>query len=347
MIHLILFLFLGLLPPMQQIVPEKILTIGTREGSGPAVFGRVKDVELDETGTVYILDNMNMDVRVFSLDGAHRRTFGRKGDGPREFRSPRALDRVDGNIVVTEAGKMSRFSPDGEFLGSQRVPVIGVVRALPLLQEEDVLVLREGTASVARIDGNQVVMILQRGEWSDILKGAASTVFYRDSGQAWAMKSPLCSSLYLAPLHGGGFLVAHGGEGLVRRFDTEGVAVASMRVTGEAAPVSSDRERELLGVARKVAPRATRQQVVMPPYESTICGLEVESHLRAWVQLAPDGSGQVWQALDLETGSLSTSLVLPLGVKVVAFRNGRVAAILQDEWGVDYVYLYAIPEAGK
>jgi hypothetical protein len=34
-------------------------------------------------------------------------------------------------------------------------------------------------------------------------------------------------------------------------------------------------------------------------------------------------------------------------VRAVAFRNGRVAAILQDEWGVDYVYLYAIPEASK
>ena len=207
MTHLLFFLAVGLWPTAQQVVPERILTLGARDGSGPAVFGRIRDVELDEEGTVYVLDDMNLEVRVFALDGAHRGTFGRKGEGPGEFRSLRAIDRAAGDLVVTETDKLSRFSSDGEFVGSQRVPLVGVVRALPL-QAEDVVVLREGVARRSGIDGNQVLGIVQQGSLTEILTGASPTLFVRAPGEAMALITSLCSSLYLAPLEGGGSWLA-------------------------------------------------------------------------------------------------------------------------------------------
>jgi hypothetical protein len=345
MIHFLFLLFICVVSQVQEIELERVLTLGAIDGKEQWVFGRIADVELDESGTVYVLDAMAGEVRVFGLDGEHLRTFGRKGDGPGEFRSPRALDQVDGTIVVTDVRRVTQFSPSGDLLGDLTVSVPGVVRVLPL-QDPGFVLLREGVVNLSRIDGNQVVRMLRRGEWSEILAGSSSGIFYRGSDQAMALKSPLCSSLYLAPLVGGGFLVAHGGEGFVRRFSQDGVAVADMRVTGKAPPLAGEREKEFFGLVQKRVENATRERVVMPAYESTICGLEVEGRERAWVQLSTDGR-RVWQALDLETGRTGESFVLPPDEKAVAFRNGRIAAIGRDELDVEYVYLYGIPGSGK
>jgi hypothetical protein len=82
----------------------------------------------------------------------------------------------------------------------------------------------------------------------------------------------------------------------------------------------------------------------MPAYESTVCGIEVESRDRAWVHLSPEGedSAEVWQELDLETFELGRKITLPSGVKGVAFRNGIVAVIATSEYGVHRVVLYSI-----
>ena len=55
-------------------------------------------VALGPDEEVFVADGRNREVRVFGLDGAYRRTFGREGEGPGEFRvSIRWRGRVTGS----------------------------------------------------------------------------------------------------------------------------------------------------------------------------------------------------------------------------------------------------------
>ena len=61
------------------------VTIGSRDDSGDAVFGRVSDLALDQRGRVYVLALSPPEIKVFASDGSYIRTMGRGGHGPGEF----------------------------------------------------------------------------------------------------------------------------------------------------------------------------------------------------------------------------------------------------------------------
>ena len=66
----------------------RVASIGPESLSGtgsPDEFGRIFDVALGPDDAVFVADGMNSEVRVFGIDGVHRRTFGRDGEGPGEF----------------------------------------------------------------------------------------------------------------------------------------------------------------------------------------------------------------------------------------------------------------------
>jgi hypothetical protein len=56
---------------------------------------------------IWIADRIEADVKVFDWHGSHRRTLGRRGDGPGEFRTPHALTLLPrGRIAVLDRGRM-------------------------------------------------------------------------------------------------------------------------------------------------------------------------------------------------------------------------------------------------
>lgn len=65
---------------------QEVVRIGSADGRGPDVFGRLISIEVDGAGRIYAFDGQAQELRVFDTDGAHIRTIGRKGGGPGEFR---------------------------------------------------------------------------------------------------------------------------------------------------------------------------------------------------------------------------------------------------------------------
>ncbi len=107
------------LPPADRIVsaPE-VLRIGAPDGSGPDVFGRIRALAVDDAGTVYVLEDMEQQVRVFHADGRHWFTFGRRGEGPGELLGAGSLGRLpDGSIWVWSASgaRLTLFDSEGRF----------------------------------------------------------------------------------------------------------------------------------------------------------------------------------------------------------------------------------------
>lgn len=110
-------------PPPARLVP--VVSIGPKtltDTGSPDEFGGVTSVALGPDGDVYVADGRNFEVRVFGLDGAHRRTFGREGEGPGEFQALSSLAWA-GDVLLTMdpmLGRVGEWSGEGEWLGQRR-----------------------------------------------------------------------------------------------------------------------------------------------------------------------------------------------------------------------------------
>ena len=110
-------------PPPARLAP--VVSIGPKsltDTGSPHEFGGVTSVALGPDGEVYVADGRNFEVRVFGLDGAHRRTFGREGEGPGEFQALSSLAWA-GDLLLTMdpmLGRVGEWSGAGEWLGQRR-----------------------------------------------------------------------------------------------------------------------------------------------------------------------------------------------------------------------------------
>jgi len=81
------------------------LSIGGEE-SGPASFYRVRSVDTDGRGNLYVLDASAHRVVVFDSTGAVVRAMGRRGGGPGEMQWPHQLMVMsDGGVAVHDLGR--------------------------------------------------------------------------------------------------------------------------------------------------------------------------------------------------------------------------------------------------
>ena len=93
----------------------------------------VSDLVVDREGNVYLAQNTESLVRVFSADGRLLHTLGRDGEGPGEFRNPIRLGWLADTLWVFDQrlGRTSLFGSDGEFLTS--FPSMVDVERFPLI----------------------------------------------------------------------------------------------------------------------------------------------------------------------------------------------------------------------
>ncbi len=94
---------------------SETLRIGTME-EGPASFGHIGSIAVDDRAQVWVLDQQAMEIRVFSPEGAHVRNVGRAGAGPGEFVAAEGISIApDGRLWVRDfsAGRFSVFNADG------------------------------------------------------------------------------------------------------------------------------------------------------------------------------------------------------------------------------------------
>lgn len=79
------------------------LVIGTADGNADYTFGRVADAAPGPDGSIYVLDQLAQQVRVFDREGTYLRSLGRAGQGPGE------LSRFATDVLV---GGDTAFVPD-------------------------------------------------------------------------------------------------------------------------------------------------------------------------------------------------------------------------------------------
>ena len=82
-------------------------------------FGRIKRVDVDDNGTICVLDGRQYQVLLFDKSGKFLRRMSSKGEGPGSQLIPNyvALDKKNKmiHILCLRLGKISRYSIDGKF----------------------------------------------------------------------------------------------------------------------------------------------------------------------------------------------------------------------------------------
>lgn len=118
--------------PSRLILTED-LCIGEDE-AGDFVFSEIRTIEVDDEGNIYVLDSKEVCVKVFDKNGKHVRTFGKKGQGPRELQRPVRLHLFRGReMMIYDGGnnRLSYFSLDGECLREIPAGKYRLSRAIP------------------------------------------------------------------------------------------------------------------------------------------------------------------------------------------------------------------------
>ncbi len=95
---------------------EQELTIATDGQNTPISFGKVRAIDRDNFGNLYVLDAENHKIYKFDRAGKFISSWGKKGAGPAEFRDPRALCVVGDSLVyVFHEGRVDVTDVNGKY----------------------------------------------------------------------------------------------------------------------------------------------------------------------------------------------------------------------------------------
>jgi hypothetical protein len=97
---------------------EEDLSIGNEDDEN-YMFYRVRDIEVDSQGSIYVVDLSNYRIQKFDKSGNYIQTIGRQGQGPGEFELPIKIriDETTGNIYVKDqAYGIEIFDKQGNYI---------------------------------------------------------------------------------------------------------------------------------------------------------------------------------------------------------------------------------------
>lgn len=98
---------------------EPTVVIGVAQGPGPSTFHDIRGVVRAGPDVIVVADGGSKQIRVFSSAGEFLRSFGRDGDGPREFRAIAWLELCGGTAIVaydSRRHRVTKWGTDGTLL---------------------------------------------------------------------------------------------------------------------------------------------------------------------------------------------------------------------------------------
>lgn len=116
---------------------EPVLQLGSVTG-GPEEFGRIRSLVADPAGNIYVAEASAQEIRVFTSEGRHLRTIGRRGAGPAEFNDLYSLAWLEEKLVAMDPrnARLSILTTTGEWIEQiQHFPITGpasLIRLHPL-----------------------------------------------------------------------------------------------------------------------------------------------------------------------------------------------------------------------
>ena len=351
------------MPPEWRLEP--VVTIGPRSlavgGGGPEEFGQVTTAALGPGGEVYVGDTHYLEVRVFGLDGEHRRTFGREGEGPGEFPAHiNSLAWVGDRLLAIDliGGRINEFSSEGEPLGQRIAPGFwggtSPGEGLYAVGGDEAY----SQSMVAEATGFSLVHVGQSsaGETGDTIHALEDpwdqgiTCDY-NNGWTWFFENIYSPKLAQRPGPGGTMYQAK--TDIYRIALTRGAD--TLRVIQRTLPVEevSDEEWAALtdefeaGLAERPRASCEPRRPVRPETKPFINQIDIAPDGRLWVDVF-GAAGNRWEVFDPEGRLLgSVPLVAWKEYSVPAFGTDHMLTIRQDSLELDHVDVWRIDRGGS
>lgn len=357
----------GTAPPAR-LVP--VVSVGPRtlaDTGSPEEFGGVNSVALGPDGEVFVADGRNFEVRVFGLDGSHRRTFGQEGEGPGEFSALYSLAWVGDRLLTLDPaqGRINEFSAEGQVLGSRRIrgelfgslttvrfypvgPQLTFLHALDAQQRD-----REGPVFVTRAaTGTIFVGHDSRGETRDTIRWTTghptprAAIVCRDEEGMTLFTIPFVAESLQVP--GPGAVMYKATTDVYRISVMRGEADTLRVIERPLSPeLVSDSEwdselRDFREFSDRPSASCDPERPSRPNAKPFIRGMYVAPDGKLWVEIFR-AAGDLWEVFDVDGRLLGSVSAPPRKEGVVpAFGPDQLVTIRQDSLGLDHVDVWSL-----
>lgn len=326
------------------------------------------DVALADDGTLYVVDQDPAVVQVYGPDGVFRRSIGREGSGPGEFRGGYITVRGDqlllqdprgARATVWDLGTDSVLSirPTGCCVGD-KIFDDGAGRAVIrlLTQDDSTVGPRQGFVRIPIAGGpGDTVYVMQDPAAADEVRwniGEAGRMLF-------SAPVPMASRPYETVDPTGGFVTGWSGEYLIRR-SSDGRDTTALFRRSPTPVVVSDREKRAfveVTVARMLANgmgvseaalRRALDPALIPDTRPAFERLYVDRMGRTWVRLSvPDTANVHLDLFDpqgrwLDQVTVAHRQWAETSFTPLAFSRDHVAILGEDDDGLPVVSIYRI-----
>lgn len=272
--------------------PEPLLNIGVTDGDAAYRFFRLQDALRLGDGRIVVLDAGARQLRLFDPAGSFLTAHGREGEGPGEYRDPRAIWRVPGDSLAVYDARNRRVTVLSDRLAFGRsVPVPARIH-----NEEPSGALGDGrlvvTARRARAEGGIAPMSL----WLVGLGDPAADSVGRfpgneTDGRAW-------------PIYGWRTVAAAGEDriyvGTNRKYEVEehglgdGGGLTLRRLIRWSGPDRTVREEDREAYFRGYVERTRTPAEGEAALRQALADVPVAEEKPAYVDLVVDAAGSLW-----------------------------------------------------
>ena len=348
-----------------------VLQIGKADGAEPFLFGNLWGATECADGTIVLAEGQSHELRVFSAEGEHLRTFGGRGNGPSEFRGPPWVTTAGSDtVVVWDPGiyRLTWFDLEGNLLRERALR--SVVTALPIsmFPRGNVWQFRQGGALLSIGPGNlgfgpgirrstrRVVLIDDAGEtvhdFGEVTAGL-SVSKSSGGGRPTNVGSPFGPAVWPA-LGPSPLSVALGGDGAweVQWLDSEGQIVRISRADIPRVYLS----RELIGRERDRLRERVNQTTTLGQLQSAFDDLPLPDSVPAIGAMRFDRSGNLWvkrrrpskedgAAYDVlgPDGDWLTSITIPAEIeRIFEIGEDHLLGLWRDQMDVPYLRVYQL-----